>query len=222
VWTQQDPYFWSQVTNEAYLSDPQAQNSYSYARNNPTTYTDPTGEYFESGLDIAFIANDLKNINQNIQDKNYGELGWNALSLMGDSIGLAAPGFTGVGLGVKVVGKEAVNVTEKIVQKTVNKNTNDAVGNFGIYEIKVNEELYKYGKADLDRVTQSSNLPTRLHQQLTKLRKQGIDAVGNVIKTQSNTTTKEIKKIENSYIQSFVNKTSKVPPGNQKSFKINK
>jgi len=48
-------------------------------------------------------------------------------------------------------------------------NTNNATGNFGVYEIKVDGDLYKLGKADLDRVTQSSGLPTRVHQQVRKL-----------------------------------------------------
>jgi RHS repeat-associated protein len=145
IFTTQDPYFWSQVTNEAYLFDPQAQNSYSYARNNPTTYTDPTGEYVESALDIAFIANDLKNINQNIQDKNYSELGWNILSLIGDGASLAAPGVTGVGLGVKVVGKETVQGV-----KSITKLSDDALvcrgGSCGVDSIIRGSDEFKKGQ----------------------------------------------------------------------------
>ncbi len=37
-----------------YLSDPQGLNSYSYARNNPLVYTDPTGEFFgQFGIDMS-------------------------------------------------------------------------------------------------------------------------------------------------------------------------
>jgi hypothetical protein len=50
-----------------------------------------------------------------------------------------------------------------------NLNLNEAVGHFGLYEIKINGALYKFGKADLGRITQSSGLPTRLHQQIRKL-----------------------------------------------------
>ena len=49
---------------------------------------------------------------------------------------------------------------------TPNLNTNGAVANFGIYEIKIDGVLHKIGKADLGRIRQSTNLPTRLHQQL--------------------------------------------------------
>jgi len=43
--TSEDPMFWS-LPNEL-LSDPQNQNSYAYARNNPIVYSDPTGESAE-------------------------------------------------------------------------------------------------------------------------------------------------------------------------------
>ena len=45
-----------------------------------------------------------------------------------------------------------------------NLNPNDAVSRFGVYEIKVNGVVHKFDKADLNRVTKSSGLPTRLHQ----------------------------------------------------------
>ncbi len=44
--------------------DPQSLNRYSYVRNNPLRYTDPTGNYLDTVVDIASISmsiNDLKN-----------------------------------------------------------------------------------------------------------------------------------------------------------------
>ena len=38
---------------EAYLADPQALNSYGYARNNPTRFLDPDGELFKEWLAVA-------------------------------------------------------------------------------------------------------------------------------------------------------------------------
>ncbi|MDW8215025.1 MAG: RHS repeat-associated core domain-containing protein [Roseiflexaceae bacterium] len=43
---------------------PQELNRYAYARNNPLRWTDPTGHWIESALDIAFIAYDLYDITQ--------------------------------------------------------------------------------------------------------------------------------------------------------------
>ncbi len=105
----------------------------------------------------------------------------------------------------------------------VNKNSNDYVGNFGVYEIKTNGVTNKFGVADLDRVTSKSELPTRLHQQLTKFRKNGTDTSGSkVVQEFQNISKSEVKKIENLYIGNFYSTNSTVPIGNQKSFKIKK
>jgi hypothetical protein len=102
-----------------------------------------------------------------------------------------------------------------------NLNTNTATGNFGIYEIRINGNLYKIGKADLGRVTKSSGLPTRLHQQVRKLEKiHGIGNVkGEVVQDLGMTTTKAAKGVETARIQAHYNKTGEVPEGNTKSFK---
>ncbi len=47
----QDPEFWT--TSQAWLVDPQNQNSYSYARNNPINLSDPSGKSIETGLEGA-------------------------------------------------------------------------------------------------------------------------------------------------------------------------
>ncbi|GEM_PF-836282 len=46
----QDPMFWSFDAN--WLADPQNQNAYAYARNNPITLSDPSGKYAE----LVFVA----------------------------------------------------------------------------------------------------------------------------------------------------------------------
>ena len=102
-----------------------------------------------------------------------------------------------------------------------NLNTNTATGNFGIYEISINGDLHKIGKADLGRVTQSSGLPTRLHQQIRQLEK--IHGKGNVtgvvVQDLGTTTTKAAKGVETARLQAHYDKTGKVPDGNKKSFK---
>ncbi|MWP50273.1 MULTISPECIES: RHS repeat-associated core domain-containing protein [unclassified Gilliamella] len=99
-------------------------------------------------------------------------------------------------------------------------NSNSAVGNFGIYEIKIDGELYKIGKADLARITQSSGNPTRLHQQLRKLQEIHPDKVisGEVVQKGLKTTL-EAKSIETARLQAHFDTTGEVPEGNKKSFK---
>ena len=105
--------------------------------------------------------------------------------------------------------------------KKPNLNSNDATSNFGLYEIETPAGLEKVGKADLSRVTQSSGLPTRLHQQVRKLEKvhgQG-NVKGTVVEDLGETTTAAAKAAENARIKTIVGETGQVPPGNQKSYR---
>ena len=93
------------------------------------------------------------------------------------------------------------------------------MGNSAIYEIKVSGDTNKYGKADLDRITKKSGLPTRLHQQIEKLKKI-YDEVQPVVREKLyNVSTKYVKEIENLYIKKYYDTYKVVPPGNKKSFK---
>src|SRR3989339_2114045 len=51
----QDPAVYDERLLEN-LANPQALNTYSYVLNNPVKYTDPSGEYWETVLDLAFLA----------------------------------------------------------------------------------------------------------------------------------------------------------------------
>ncbi len=101
-----------------------------------------------------------------------------------------------------------------------NLNANNAVSNFGVYEIKANNTLYKVGKADLNRVTKSSGLPTRVHQQVRKL--QGIpgnnDVTGKVVQDLGEVTTQAAKAAETARLQAIFDDFGFVPQGNQLSF----
>jgi len=100
-----------------------------------------------------------------------------------------------------------------------NLNTNSATSRFGIYEIFVNGTLYKIGKADLMRITQSSGLPTRLHQQIRRLiRAYGANNVSQVLTELGTTTTQWAKAAETAVLRSIFDKLRMVPPGNIKSF----
>lgn len=110
---------------------------------------------------------------------------------------------------------------EETAQTRANLNSNGATSNFGVYEIMVNGKLYKVGKADMDRVTQSSGLPTRLHQQLRKLEEQyGVGKVqGQIVDPLGQVTTADAKAAETARLQKVYEETQEVPEGNRKSFK---
>jgi RHS repeat-associated protein len=76
-------------------------NRYAYTRNNPLRYTDSSGHWIESALDIAGIVYDVADITQN-------GLNWeNGLSLAADVAGLILPGITGGGVVVRAAFKLA-------------------------------------------------------------------------------------------------------------------
>lgn len=103
----------------------------------------------------------------------------------------------------------------------MHKNNNDAVGNFAIYEIIVNEKRYKIGKADYDRIKKNSGDPTRIHQQLRILRKKyEVDSVFHqIIETMIGVTTKHAKEFEKQLLINYYKIYSEIPIGNIKSFK---
>ncbi len=108
-----------------------------------------------------------------------------------------------------------------VAKAKVHLNSNAARSRFGIYEIKIDEKLYKVGKADLNRVTKVSGWPTRLHQQVRKLREVfGFGAVdGKVVQDLGVTTTAEAKAAEAARIRAVYEEGGAVPPGNEKSFR---
>ncbi len=106
----------------------------------------------------------------------------------------------------------------------VHLNTNGAAGDFGVYKIEINGELYKYGKTDMNRVTKSSGLPTRLHQQVTKLEKtygkgNGKGNVKGIVLESGHETTASAKAVETAKLDAHYEKTGQVPEGSQKSYK---
>jgi hypothetical protein len=105
--------------------------------------------------------------------------------------------------------------------KKPNLNSNDAVSHFGLYEIDVNGVRHKVGKADLNRVTESSGLPTRLHQQVRKLREiHGHDAVSaKIVEDLGHVTTMAAKVAETARLQSIFDATGIILEGNKRSFK---
>ena len=99
----------------------------------------------------------------------------------------------------------------------LHKNANNYVGHQGVYEIKMDGEVYKYGKADMTNTSATTGQPTRLQSQLNKLQRKNPDAIieGEVIHSDENISTKDIKKVETNKVQDHINKNKKYPPGNQ-------
>jgi RHS repeat-associated protein len=87
--------------------DPQALNRYAYTLNNPVRYTDPSGHYIESGIDLAFIAMDLNDIRSGNADT------WTYVGLGVDLVCLALPGATGGRLAVSAL-EEGVNHADNV------------------------------------------------------------------------------------------------------------
>ncbi|WP_255350263.1 RHS repeat-associated core domain-containing protein [Methanosarcina sp. 2.H.T.1A.6] len=77
--------------------NPQALNRYSYALNNPVKYTDPSGHYVETAIDIAFLAMDINDIRTGNADK------WTYIGLATDVACAVVPGVTGGRLGVQAL-----------------------------------------------------------------------------------------------------------------------
>lgn len=112
------------------------------------------------------------------------------------------------------------NLIKQGLKKAANLNSNAAKSNFGIYEIIKDGQVYKYGKADLARITQSTGQPTRLHQQLRKLEELYPNSTirGRVIDDLGEVTTKMAKGVENSYLDFFYKTNKSIPLGNLKSY----
>jgi chorismate mutase len=101
------------------------------------------------------------------------------------------------------------------------KNKNSAKGNFGIYIIRKFRKIFKIGKADLDRITKSSGDPTRIHQQVRKLKELYGDAniTSDIIKELLSTSTKNAKIEEQEFLKEIIKLLGEIPEGNQKSYK---
>jgi len=100
-------------------------------------------------------------------------------------------------------------------------NTNTAGGDFVVYEIYKNDELYKIGKADQSRITKSSGDPTRLHQQLRTLNEKNNpnnDVYKGHIVERGYTTTAEAKSAEKARLDRHYAEHKTIPEGNKKSY----
>ncbi len=104
---------------------------------------------------------------------------------------------------------------------TKHKNSNDAIGNFCIYRILMDGKVYKVGKADFDRITLSTGIPTRIHQQIrilsTKYIKKRIEH--EILEILIGVSTIDAKRLEKKVLKKFYDTDGEIPDGNKKSFK---
>lgn len=103
----------------------------------------------------------------------------------------------------------------------IHKNSNDAVGNFCIYQILIDDRVYKVGKADFDRITVSTGIPTRIHQQIRILSKtyRPKEITHVILEMLLGVSTLDAKRLEKKFLRMTFEEDKEVPVGNKKSFK---
>jgi RHS repeat-associated protein len=87
-------------------ANPASQHYYVYAGDDPANLTDPSGEFLDTILDLAFIAYDLYRIGTDNVVGTQDNLGDNLVALGADTAGAFVPFATGLGLAARV-GKTA-------------------------------------------------------------------------------------------------------------------
>lgn len=113
MWLSVDPLF------EKYAG----MSPYNYCAGNPVKYIDPDGNVFETAWDLFNVALDIKSLEENLSNGNYGAAFVDGLSLIGDGAAVILPGVPG-GFGTAV---KAARATDKAIDvvKTADK-VNDA------------------------------------------------------------------------------------------------
>ncbi|WP_116524852.1 RHS repeat domain-containing protein, partial [Seonamhaeicola aphaedonensis] len=115
----------------------------------------------------------------------------------------------------KKISSTLINNSGTDTKNKLHKNNNKYKGHQGVYEIKINGKVYKYGKADMTKMAKTK-LPVRLQSQIRKLQKRfpKRKITGKVIFEQTEITTKKVKEVEAKKVEKHVKKFKKFPKGN--------
>ena len=97
----------------------------------------------------------------------------------------------------------------------LHKNSNAYIGPQVVYEIRINGQVYKYGKADMTQLSSTGN-PVRLQSQINRLQRLYPDSqvTGRVLYKNPSISTQQIKQVETAYIQQYYNMYGTLPIGN--------
>jgi len=143
--------------------DPQSLNKYSYVRNNPYKYVDPSGHFFDIAIDIGFIGWDIYNIWQEpLKLENWAALG-------GDVVGATVPFVTGLGTGMKTmfIGGKVIDKISEIDKVVDVVKTSDKVSD----TIKLNKNAKKLKKGESVTVESFKEADKLLHETFPNAKK---------------------------------------------------
>jgi hypothetical protein len=135
---------------------------YAYVRNNPVAYSDPSGHWIDTALDVAFIAYDVYDIINN-------GLTWESgLALAGDVVGAALPVVTGVGVGIRI----ASHADDAVKIAKIGSKASDAAG---IVNRAV--DAAHTGEAGLSALSRASEYGIKTYNELRALiKRSGLEA----------------------------------------------
>ena len=102
-----------------YLANPQLENSYSYAGNNPLKFVDKEGEWLDTVIDVGFIVNDIYRVGSALL--NGGDVKGEMTSLGLDVGSAFVPGIVGLG----AIARDA-RMVNSITDVSVVRNTIEA------------------------------------------------------------------------------------------------
>ena len=102
------------TTVDENLVDPQRWNRYSYVRNNPLRYVDPTGEIIETLWDIANVVMGAKSAYENVKAGRYAAAAVDAVGVVLDAGAGAVPGLPG-GAGTAIKTARAAERIDDVV-----------------------------------------------------------------------------------------------------------